>query len=96
MGHCNVICLQDVVFKVSEAGRQRVLREKRKNVHAGVEGVMCEDGFWTKELNDGSVPVTYNPYFMRSFQHKDLGLPVYEAKSALLDCNAPVKVLASM
>lgn len=28
----------DVGFKVSEAGRQRVLREKRKNVHAFVVG----------------------------------------------------------
>jgi hypothetical protein len=27
-------------FKVSEAGRQRVLREKRKNVHAGVVGTL--------------------------------------------------------
>lgn len=30
--------MSNVVFKVSEAGRQRVLREKPKNVHAGIVG----------------------------------------------------------
>jgi hypothetical protein len=57
--HTDKIYLQDVEFKVSESGRQRVLREKRKNVHAFVEGV------WLPML-----PVTvstterirYNPY----------------------------------
>lgn len=28
----------EIQFKVSETGRQRVIREKRKNVHAGVVG----------------------------------------------------------
>lgn len=32
--------VEGVRFKVSEAGRQRVLREKRKNVHAGVVGTL--------------------------------------------------------
>lgn len=31
-------CLRNVIFKVSEAGRKRVLREKRKNVHALIRG----------------------------------------------------------
>lgn len=30
--------LHTAIFKVSESGRQRVLKEQRKNVHAGVEG----------------------------------------------------------
>ena len=38
IGHTTYLWLKDVTFKVSEAGRQRVLREKRKNVHAGVVG----------------------------------------------------------
>jgi hypothetical protein len=36
--HTDNIVLLLPKFKVSEAGRQRVLREKRKNVHAGVVG----------------------------------------------------------
>ena len=33
-----VSVVDPIEFRVSEAGRQRVLREKRKNVHAGVVG----------------------------------------------------------
>ncbi len=46
IGHAKRVLLTDCTFKVSEAGRQRVLREKRKNVHAGVVGTMySEDSF---------------------------------------------------
>ena len=60
--HVDVIHLRDVTFKVSEAGRQRVLSEKRKNVHAGVEGYLCQ-------LDDGGdyEQVTYNPYKYEKF-----------------------------
>lgn len=57
--------LQDCQFKVSEAGRQRVLREKRKNVHAGIVGIIA-DHVGT-DINKGE-PVRYNPYEMKSFQ----------------------------
>ena len=36
--HAEHVILKEAQFKVSEAGRQRVLKEKRKNVHAGVQG----------------------------------------------------------
>ena len=36
--HTNDITLYDCEFKVSKVGRDRVLKEKRKNVHAGVRG----------------------------------------------------------
>lgn len=36
--HAGEVTLAKCEFKVSEAGRQRVLREKKKNVHAGVVG----------------------------------------------------------
>ncbi len=38
VGHTDEITLADCEFKVSEAGRQRVLREGRKNVHAYIKG----------------------------------------------------------
>jgi hypothetical protein len=38
IGHLPAIVLHNVTFHVSEPGRQRVLREKRKNVHAVVRG----------------------------------------------------------
>lgn len=39
-GYASEILLKDVAFEVSESGRQRVLRDKKKNVHAGVEGTI--------------------------------------------------------
>lgn len=38
VGHAEGIDLYDVEFVVGEAGRQRVLKTQRKNVHAGVIG----------------------------------------------------------
>ena len=36
--HADVVHLTDARPVVSEAGRQRVLRERKKNVHAYIEG----------------------------------------------------------
>ena len=36
--HAKELSLHSCVFKVSKHGRARVLKEKRKNVHAGIEG----------------------------------------------------------
>lgn len=38
IGHAHYVDLACVEWRVSEAGRQRVLREKKKNVHAGAVG----------------------------------------------------------
>ena len=40
IGHAHFVYLADVTYKVSEAGRQRVLRDKKKNVHAGAVGTV--------------------------------------------------------
>jgi hypothetical protein len=57
--HADKITLEDVEFKVSEAGRQRVLREKKKNVHAFIEGNLVLDGI--KKIEPRTL-VSYNPY----------------------------------
>jgi len=65
----------DVEFRVSEAGRKRVIEEKRKNVHA----YAVTDRFYTYQDDiSNSVfeqyvsgkkkkEITYNPYTMNSF-----------------------------
>ena len=68
IGHSDTVLLSNAVPKVSEAGRQRVLREKRKNVHAGIVGELVH-----REV-EGYFPgseVTYNPYKYTSFVYKD-------------------------
>jgi hypothetical protein len=61
--HTDEVFLHGVQFKVSEAGRQRVIKEKRKNVHAGVVGhIDCP-----RIINDDDVLITYNPYKYSTF-----------------------------
>lgn len=62
--HCNFIALKNCVFKVSEKGRKRVLEEKRKNVHAYVEGIIGGN-FEPCEVTHNEF--TYNPYKYDSF-----------------------------
>lgn len=66
VAHRRELSLRYAEFKVSEAGRQRVLRERRKNVHAGVVG------YWD-DVNhsvDNEIEVTYNPYKYKTFVFK--------------------------
>ena len=77
--------LEDVTFAVQPAGRAKVLKEKRKNVHAFVRGTYRENrsprsyytlgGLYTQQ-------VTYNPYKADSFvtqHHAKNPLPIYRA-----------------
>lgn len=57
--HAGRILLRDVTPKVSEAGRQRVLREKRKNVHAYLEGTRVDPFAFT---GPPYFVVEYSPY----------------------------------
>ncbi len=74
VAHRDTLALTDCTFKVSEAGRQRVLREQRKNVHAGVVGYLSDAPALAHD-----VPVTYNPYKAATFTRKDTGAPVHHA-----------------
>ena len=92
VAHSYDLFLKNVVFKVSEAGRQRVLREKRKNVHAGVVG------HWNLDVSERQLSamdrlVKYNPYVAGSFQILDKGqiTPVHSASQAHL-CNGQVYI----
>jgi hypothetical protein len=64
------IILRNVTLKVSEAGRQRVIRDKRKNVHAGVVGEIISARQLPKMWKPDElrwIKATYNPYTMDSF-----------------------------
>jgi hypothetical protein len=84
--HLALVYLTDVAFKVSESGRQRVLRENRKNVHAGAVGV------WNTDNTTAPPPgcplllrqVGYNPYKGPTFVDKATGEPVHAASYAMM------------
>ena len=82
IGHSPTVLLQDAAGKVSQAGRQRVLRERRKNVHAGIVGTLVHTG------TEGYFPsqeVTYNPYKYETFVDKDTLEPYGGSQFAYMD-----------
>ena len=63
IAHADELVLSDCVFKVSEKGRQRVINERKKYVHAGVHGNICT----IRPNIDEFISVRYNPYINDSF-----------------------------
>ncbi len=62
VAHAAAVTLKHVAFKVSEAGRQRVIKEQRKNVHALITGV-----YTAQTAPDNLRPLYYNPYKVKGF-----------------------------
>ena len=64
IAHKRGVVLQGVSPRVSQAGRERVLRERKKNVHAGLVGYWVP---FNTPITEHMVPITYNPYKYESF-----------------------------
>ena len=86
IGHYYDVSLYNATFKVSAAGRARVLKEKRKNVLGGVEVYLTIDALPRKM--DGTIlwssqserhKVTYNPYKYETFVTVADGEPIHKA-----------------
>ena len=68
VAHVDSIFLSSAIFKVNQSGRNRVIKEQKKNVHAFVIG-------YVKSVNVGidlgaSRAVSYNPYKYGHFYFK--------------------------
>ena len=98
--HCDYVQLLGVDFKVSQAGRDRVLRERKKYVHATVRGTLGKFVGVQPKPNEhetvlqgddiGSfnlskwVPFTYNPFKFSSFVKSETEKPIDKAHAAIL------------
>ena len=82
--HADDVYMQDVTFKINEAGRQRVLQERRKNVHAFVHGEFICSGEELRGIQEGWRQAYYNPYQTETFVDKETGEPIISAKRFLL------------
>lgn len=70
--HCQDITLQNVNFLVNEKVRQRVILNKRKEVHAYVEGFLAPRIFNVVAFQTGQgCVVSYNPYTCDKFMCGD-------------------------
>ena len=74
VAHVDSVVLSPALFKVNQSGRQRVLVEKKKNVHAYVIGYV--EGVNIDVEVGGMIPVSYNPYKFKHFYIKSTEEPV--------------------
>ena len=87
--HTNSLWIRNALFVVRQAGREKVLRDKQKNVHAFVRG---ELGHGTlKNVTFSGFPdedkreATYNPYKYSTFVDKKTEKVLYNARYAMLE-----------
>ena len=77
----NIFTAQNVEFKINELGRQRVIKERQKNVHAFVVASRYKGLINKRYELDKLVKVTYNPYIDAQF--KCNGRDIHNAKEVV-------------
>ena len=86
--HADSVLLNDPEFVVLKKGRQRVLRERHKIVHAWLSGILHERPF---SVHEGETKtwhmITYDPYKYKSFVAKADLQPIKKAKQAWMVCS---------
>ena len=82
--HAKDVHIVNPKFVVREGGRQRVLRERKKNVHAFVRGNLTAFKDSPSYLAD---TIGYNPFKYDSFVKMPDEAPVYKAFRAWLNVN---------
>ena len=106
--HVDEIHLENVDLVVQPAGREKVLREKRKNVHAFAKGEVASsiqyllegwkltnDNYLVKEKEVtpyNATQVVYNPYKHNSFVYADSEEPIFHAERIYLTKKGEVYV----
>jgi hypothetical protein len=88
IGHKDKVCLTDVEFKVGKAGNARAKREKQRNVHAYVIGIMAKC-FPKRKVKR----VSYNPFKNVNFVLSGTDIAVYNAKKCILNSEGCYAVL---
>lgn len=84
------VMIENAILSVSPRGRARVLREKRKNVHAGVIGTWMRGAIPVSGDTSPSslwVRLKYDPYKYDSFVRADNKQPINKAVYVILNQN---------
>jgi hypothetical protein len=98
IAHACYVMIRDATLVVSQAGRARVLSEKRKNVHAGIKGTWIR-GEFNQHVHDWRhmdcvyddkgnklawVRISYDPYRNEAFVRRDTFQSVNKADMVIL------------
>lgn len=99
VGYASSLFVEDAEFRVNEAGRQRVLSTKQKNVHAGIIGnvtaahdlevrlpnpMMYEETYYNIGPRKNSIVVKYNPYAHGFFYNEETREPIRSSKLLII------------
>lgn len=89
VAHSSAICLKECTFHVNENGRQRVIKNKRKEFHAYILGMYTGSGMGTTaKRNDLPAIIKYNPYKHTGFTCVNLTVNGFVVKGArVVICN---------
>jgi hypothetical protein len=82
IAHADFVNLADVEFRVRPGGRDNVLKQQQKNVHAFVIGTLidyCEYPCSDIPKPESADLITYDPYKYNSFVYKKDETPIYVA-----------------
>lgn len=98
VAHNKSLILINPEFRVGEGGRQRVIREESKNVHAYAIGELVEEEKFAKSLQfvieQFGTEATYDPYKYKTFVRRNDLSPVFNASFAFLNTvNDRAKIL---
>lgn len=83
VAHANEVLIENARFTVGEKGRQKVIKTSRKNVHAGVRGILAHGILMAS--GGGVSRVSYSPYKAGHFYHAESGKPIHQAHRVHLD-----------
>ena len=88
VAHADRLMLTNVSFKVSEAGRNRVLKTRQKNVHSYAYGFFSESGMGVSAFDPPTVgnllpaKITYSPYQHNRFFCQNLTDDSFDVEGA--------------
>ena len=84
IAHRHFVELRDIKWVVQPGGRARVLRQRRKNVHAFARGTLLTDTTIPCPIQNAYKRIIYDPYEYDSFVTLGTKTPVYESDFARL------------
>ncbi len=91
VAHAKRLCIGNCTFVVNQKGRERVVRTKRKEFHAYIEGKYGTSGMGTSaEQNDLPAIIKYDPFKYKQFTCTNLTIkefPVTKAWFVICDKN---------
>lgn len=85
LGHASNLLLSGCKFVVNQKGRERVIREKKKNVHAWVEGHFGIIHAGDDKIFSEGTEIYYNPYTNTHFEMLECGEPIVGANIVWID-----------